>query len=155
MGQLIDSNFEFVQSRDSDDLNQSMIVGLKFARVDHPDYPSSMDQSVRDLYQNLNPKVKVNPGSTKAKGQKAPKRGKIKSKVKEQNSHLSHVDKMLLAEVGPRGKGRIGEVTQLIEQGADVNARDDQGYSPLYNGRPILKVKSAICIVVDKSDVIV
>ena len=41
-----------------DSLSQSVTFGLKFARVGHPDYPSSMDQSVRELYQNLNPKVK-------------------------------------------------------------------------------------------------
>ena len=42
---------------------------------------------------------------------------------------------MLLAELGPRGKGRLLEVTQLIEQGADVNCKDYKGYTPIYNGK--------------------
>ena len=44
---------------------------------------------------------------------------------------------MLLAELGPRGKGRLLEVTQLIEQGADVNCKDYKGYTPIYNGTNI------------------
>ena len=130
LGQLIDSNFEFLQSR-SDGLAQSIIVGLKFARADHPDYPSSMDQSVRDLYQNIDPKVKKsNENESKKKLKK-----KIKPKTKDENSHLSHEEKLLLAELGPRGKGRMREVTQYIEQGANVNCRDYKGHSPLYNGK--------------------
>ena len=69
LGQLIESNFEFIQSQD-DALSQSLTFGLKFARVDHPDYPSSMDQSVRELYQNLNPKVKKNENKAKKKSKK-------------------------------------------------------------------------------------
>jgi len=69
LGQLIESNFEFIQSQD-DALSQSLTFGLKFARVDHPDYPSSMDQSVRELYQNLNPKVKKNQEKEKKKSKK-------------------------------------------------------------------------------------
>ena len=42
---------------------------------------------------------------------------------------------MLLAELGPRGKGRLLEVTQLIEQGADVNCKDYKGFTPIYNGK--------------------
>ena len=45
---------------------------------------------------------------------------------------------MLLAELGPRGKGRLLEVTQLIEQGADVNCKDYKGYTPIYNGTFLL-----------------
>ena len=48
---------------------------------------------------------------------------------------FQHLDRMLLAELGPRGKGRLLEVTQLIEQGADVNCKDYKGYTPIYNGK--------------------
>ena len=49
--------------------------------------------------------------------------------------YFKHLDRMLLAELGPRGKGRLLEVTQLIEQGADVNCKDFKGYTPIYNGK--------------------
>ena len=47
---------------------------------------------------------------------------------------FQHLDRMLIAELGARGKGRLLEVAQLIEQGAHVNCKDYRGFTPVYFG---------------------
>ena len=42
---------------------------------------------------------------------------------------------MLIGELGQRGKGRLLEVAQLIEQGANVNCKDYRGFTPIYFGK--------------------
>ena len=49
--------------------------------------------------------------------------------------YLKHHERMLLAELGPRGKGRLLELAQLIEQGASVNCKDYRSFTPLYFGK--------------------
>ena len=41
---------------------------------------------------------------------------------------------MLIGELRQRGKGRLLEVAQLIEQGANVNCKDYRGFTPIYFG---------------------
>ena len=57
MGQLIGSEIHFTQNAET--LEQRMAILLCFARVDHPDYPSSMEQSVKELYSKITPKGTV------------------------------------------------------------------------------------------------
>ena len=48
---------------------------------------------------------------------------------------FQHLDRMLIGELGQRGKGRLLEVAQLIEQGANVNCKDYRGFTPIYFGK--------------------
>ena len=81
LGQLIATELQFHQ--DSETMDQSMIIVLSFARVDHPDYPSSMDQSVRELYSQIAPKTtKGKPDKPKqnTKSQKMQRNKALKEK---------------------------------------------------------------------------
>merc|ERR1739838_560143 len=72
----------------------------------------------------------------KTKKENRPKSSKkikpLKKTDPAENEHLSHLDRMLIAELGARGKGRLLEVAQLIEQGAHINCKDYRGYTPVY-----------------------
>lgn len=67
LGRLIGSELHFTQ--DPENLDQSLSIMLSFARTDHPDYPSSLDQSVRELYSKT---------ATKTKSSKPPKKSETK-----------------------------------------------------------------------------
>ena len=72
LGRLIGSELHFTQ--DPENLDQSLSIILSFARTDHPDYPSSLDQSVRELYSKT---------ATKTKSSKTPKKPETKKVEKK------------------------------------------------------------------------
>ena len=84
LGRLIGAELQFHQM--SETLDQNMVIVLSMANVDHPDYPSSMDQSVRELYSKITPKTtKSAPGKKTEKTQKPKK----KSAPKKEDDSLS------------------------------------------------------------------
>jgi hypothetical protein len=86
LGQLIATELDYQQENsESDIIDQYLKLKVSFARTDHPDYPSSLEQSVKELYANIAPTKSQNTKKSK----KQAKPIKKKPLVKKENDHLS------------------------------------------------------------------
>lgn len=66
------------------------------------------------------------------KTKKKPVKKKPKKPVRKVEDKLTPEDKRLLKEVGKNGEGMPSEIQQLLDEGADPNCVDKDGYPPLH-----------------------
>ena len=134
MGSVVES--EIALSADPESDQQYMSIVLSFASPDSPDYPSSKTSSAWELYKTSPVKKTEAP---KPKQKKKPKKAAPKSTAEKILDALSHEERMLLAEVGPRGQHRLGQVALLLDSGkfeklSSINCQNEKGFTPLYLG---------------------
>ena len=84
LGQLIGTELHFAQAPET--FEQSLSIILSFARADHPDYPSSLDQSVRELYTKTATRKKISKVAEKPTPKK---NGKKRISGKEKTDGLT------------------------------------------------------------------
>lgn len=63
---------------------------------------------------------------------KTKKKKKVVKKAPTKDDKLSEKDKTLLKEVGKNGEGRPQEIEQLVDEGANVNCQNRDGFTPLF-----------------------
>jgi hypothetical protein len=137
MGGVVES--EIGLSADPEKDQQYLTIVLSFASPDNPDYPSSKSSSAWELYKTSPvKKTQEKPKENKKKAKKAAKAPKTTAeKILEA---LSHEERLLLAEVGPRGQHRLGQVALLLDSGkfeklSNINCQNEKGLTPLYLGK--------------------
>ena len=137
MGSVVES--EIGLSADPEKDQQYMSIVLSFASPDNPDYPSSKSSSAWELY-NTSPvkKTQEKPKENKKKAKKAAQAPK--TTAEKILAALSHEERLLLAEVGPRGQHRLGQVALLLDSGkfeklSNINCQNEKGLTPLYLGK--------------------
>ena len=125
-------------SADPEKDQQYMSIVLSFASPDNPDYPSSKTSSAWELYKTSTvKKTQEKPKEKKKKAKSAKTPMTTAEKILEA---LSHEERLLLAEVGPRGQHRLGQVALLLDSGkfeklSNINCQNEKGLTPLYLGK--------------------
>ncbi|XP_067900692.1 double zinc ribbon and ankyrin repeat-containing protein 1 isoform X2 [Heterodontus francisci] len=125
------NNTEFRALIGEPQMGKNILTG-KSAKLSENNFLSSVTEGGDGIYGSLT-SLASEPHSGGVDTSKKPKKSRRKRQVTTKDDKLPLSDRQLLKEVGPTGLGRVSEIQQLLDEGADPNCSNN-------DNRPALTV---------------